>query len=260
MLRGEPDQVLEKQCSTIQTTLRGPAGHGSLPMRGGAMAKLGNMLHRLDTQRLPVHIVPVMEQMIQSLAGAMEEPLQSLLLQLLDPSKTNEILDMLGSIGQTLDALLHNTVNATIVQGGEQVNVIPGQVTVTMDGRLLPGFTPEEVLAELRTVIGDEAELEVTYFDQGSSQADMALYETLAEILREDDPEGVPIPYMMPAVTDGRFFSRLGIQTYGFLPVRLPEDCSFMTTIHAADERIPVEAMRSGTDAVYKVLQRFGGK
>lgn len=253
-----PIQVLEKQCSTIQATMRGPAGHGSLPMRGGAMAKLGNLLHRLDTQRLPVHIVPVMEQMIKSIAGAMEEPLQSLLLQLLEPAKTDGILDMLGGVGQTLDALLHNTVNATMVQGGEQFNVIPGQVTVTMDGRLLPGFTPEEALTELRAMVGDEAELDVTYFDQGSARADMALYETLAEILREDDPEGVPIPYMMPAVTDGRFFSRLGIQTYGFLPVRLPEDFSFMSTIHAANERIPVEAMSAGTDAVYKVLQRFG--
>jgi len=255
-----PIQMLEKQCSTIQATLSGPAGHGSLPMRGGAMAKLGRMLNKLDTQRLPVHIGPVMELMIQSISGAMPEPLQSLLLQLLDPSKTDEILDMLGSIGGTLDALLHNTVNATTVQGGEQINVIPGQVTVKMDGRLLPGFTPEQMLTELQAVIGDEAELEVTYFDVGSTQADMALYETLAGILREDDPEGVPIPYMMPAVTDGRFFSRLGIQTYGFLPVRLPEDFDFMSTIHAANERIPVESLHTGADAVYRALQRFGGR
>ncbi len=255
-----PIQVLEKQCSTVEVTLRGPAGHGSLPMRGGAMAKLGSMLHTLDTRRLPVHIVPVMDLMIKGIAGAMSEPLQSLLLQLLDPTRTDEILDMLGGLGQTLDALLHNTVNATMVQGGEQINVIPGQITVKMDGRLLPGFTPEEALAELRALIGEEAELEIAYFDPGSARADMALYEILAEILREDDPAGVPIPYMMPAVTDGRFFSRLGIQTYGFLPVRLPEDFNFMSTIHAANERIPVEAMHAGTNAVYKALQRFGGR
>lgn len=253
-----PIQVLEKQCSTIEATLRGPAGHGSLPLRGGAMARLGRLLQRLDAQRLPVHIVPVMELMIQGIAAALPEPLHSLLLQLLDPTKTDEVLDMLGDVGQTLDALLHNTVNATMVQGGEQINVIPGQIVLKMDGRLLPGFTLEEALAELRALIGDEVELKVTYFDPGQARADLGLYETLAAILREDDPEGVPIPYMMPAVTDGRFFSRLGIQTYGFLPVRLPEDFSFMQTIHAANERIPVAAMQAGTNAVYKALQRFG--
>lgn len=62
----------------------------------------------------------------------------------------------------------------------------------------------------------------------------MCVHETLATILRADDPAGVPIPYVMLAVTDGRFFSRLGIQTYGSLPMRLPEE-SFMSTIHAAN-------------------------
>lgn len=255
-----PIQVLEKQCSTIQVILRGPAGHGSLPLRGGAMAKLGSMLQRLDSQRLPVHIVPVIDQMIRGIATAMPEPLHGLLMQLLDPQQTDSILDMLGNVGETLDALLHNTVNATIVQGGEQFNVIPSQVVVKLDGRLLPGFTPEQMLAELQAVIGNEAELEVVYFDPGQAEADLGLYETLARILRESDPAGVPIPYMMPAVTDGRFFARLGIQTYGFLPVQLPEDFTFMSTIHAANERIPVAAMHSGTEAVYKVLQRFGAK
>jgi len=76
--------------------------------------------------------------------------------------------------------------------------------------------------------------------------------------LRENDPDGVPIPYMMPAVTDGRFFSRLGIQTYGFMPVQLPEDFNFMETIHAANERIPVAAVQAGTEAMYQALLRLG--
>jgi acetylornithine deacetylase/succinyl-diaminopimelate desuccinylase-like protein len=196
--------------------------------------------------------------MITAIATAMPEPVSGLLLQLLDPNKTDEILNMLGGIGQTLDALLHNTVNATIVQGGEKFNVIPSAITVHMDGRLLPGFTPAQVLDELHALIGEEVELEVTYFDEGSARADMALYETLAEILRENDPDGVPIPYMMPAVTDGRFFSRLGIQTYGFMPVQLPEDFNFMETIHAANERIPVAAVQAGTEAMYQALLRLG--
>jgi acetylornithine deacetylase/succinyl-diaminopimelate desuccinylase-like protein len=146
------------------------------------------------------------------------------------------------------------------VQGGTQFNVIPSQVVVTLDGRLLPGFTPADALAELQAVVGDEADLQVTYFDPGSAHADMGMYDTLSEILRESDPEGISIPSMLPAVTDGRFFARLGIQNYGFLPVNLPEDFSFMSTIYAANERIPVGAVEAGTEAVYKVLRRFGGK
>jgi acetylornithine deacetylase/succinyl-diaminopimelate desuccinylase-like protein len=40
-------------------------------------------------------------------------------------------------------------------------------------------------------------------------------------------------------VTDSRFFAQLGIQTYGFMPMRLPADFPVLKIIHAADERIP---------------------
>ncbi len=61
----------------------------------------------------------------------------------------------------------------------------------------------------------------------------------------------------MPGVTDARFFSKLGIQTYGFTPLQLPDDFSFVGTIHAADERVPVKALDFGMKAIYEAIQRF---
>jgi acetylornithine deacetylase/succinyl-diaminopimelate desuccinylase-like protein len=86
----------------------------------------------------------------------------------------------------------------------------------------------------------------------------MGLFDTLAGILKEADPNGTPVPTLLSAVTDGRFFSRIGIQTYGYLPMLLPKNFSFIQTIHAADERIPINAVEFGTNAIYQVLQRFG--
>lgn len=85
----------------------------------------------------------------------------------------------------------------------------------------------------------------------------MSWFSTLAAILREADPEGVPVPLLLPAVTDARFFTRLGIQTYGFLPMNLPEDFAFSNSIHAADERIPVKAVEFGTRAIFEALKRY---
>jgi hypothetical protein len=53
-------------------------------------------------------------------------------------------------------------------------------------------------------------------------------------------------------------FARLGIQIHGFLRMQLPREMRFMDLIHAADERIPVDALRFGTDAVFQVPQRYG--
>ena len=63
---------------------------------------------------------------------------------------------------------------------------------------------------------------------------------------------------LLPGSTDGRFFARLGIQSYGFLPMRLPPDFAFSEMIHGLNERVPVEALSFGSEALYQLLQRFG--
>jgi acetylornithine deacetylase/succinyl-diaminopimelate desuccinylase-like protein len=156
------------------------------------------------------------------MAASSPFPTGTILRGLLNPRLTDRTLDLLRSKGQVFDPMLHNTVNATVVRGGEKINVIPSEVTVELDGRLLPGYTPTDMIAELRRLVGDEVEFEVISHDPDPSEQDMSLFDTLAGILSEADPDGIPVPLLLPAFTDARFFSRLGIQTYGFLPMKLP--------------------------------------
>jgi acetylornithine deacetylase/succinyl-diaminopimelate desuccinylase-like protein len=62
----------------------------------------------------------------------------------------------------------------------------------------------------------------------------------------------------MPGVSDARFFARLGIQTYGFTPMKLPADFNFWSGVHGADERIPADAVEFGANAITEALRRFG--
>ena len=129
---------------------------------------------------------------------------------------------------------------------------------MVIDGRLLPGFGPDDLVAELRAVVGGDVELEVVRHDPGPSEPDMQLFGMLSEVLRSLDPGCLPVPLLMAGVTDGRFFSRLGIQTYGFTPMKLPRDFDFWRTVHAADERVPAAAVDFGSEAVYRALERYG--
>ena len=195
--------------------------------------------------------------MIEAIAAELPEPLALPLRGLLVPRLTDPLLALLGERGRTFDPLLHNTASPTILAGGEKINVIPGEVELELDCRLLPGFGPQELFAELRALGGVEMELEVLRHDPVAAQPDMGMFELLAGTLRELDPSARPVPLLLPAVTDGRFFSRLGIQTYGFLPMQLPAEMAFMELIHAADERLPADAVEFGARAITRVLERF---
>jgi len=178
---------------------------------------------------------------------------------MLDPARTDAALAQVGRLGHELDAVLHNTVNATIVSGGLKINVIPSAVQVQLDGRLLPGFGPDDMVRELRAVVGDEPDIEVMLVGPAQPQIDLSQFELFASILREADPGSVPIPLLQPGATDGRFFSKLGIVTYGFLPLNIPEDFNALPTIHAADERVPVSALEFGAECVYDAVMRYRG-
>ncbi|MGO9489416.1 MAG: M20/M25/M40 family metallo-hydrolase [Solirubrobacteraceae bacterium] len=253
-----PIMVAEKQVCWSLATLRGPSGHGSMPVRSGAMGKLGRLLGRLDRRRLPVHVPAVTSSMVEAIAADLPAPIAVPLRGLLNPRLTNGLLDLLGDRGRLFDPLLHNTASPTIVRGGEKINVIPDQVTVELDCRLLPGSSPDQAFAELRALAGVQMELEVIRYDPVAAEPDMGMFGLLSQTLTGLDPAARPIPMLLPGVTDGRFFSRLGIQTYGFLPMQLPAEMPFMSLIHAEDERVPVGAVEFGTTAIERVLERFG--
>jgi len=254
-----PIMVAEKQICWMKATVRGPGGHGSMPVRAGAMARISQLLQRLDKHRLPVHVTPVTRLMFKTMASACGGLTGLILGQLTNSVLTNSVLNLLGERGHVFDPLFHNTVSATVLHGSDKINVIPSEVSVELDARLLPGYQPDDLIAELRQIVGDDVEFEVIRCDPSPAEPDMGLFDTLAGILREADPDGIPGPLLLSAATDARFFSRLGIQTYGFLPMLLPEDFDFSRTIHAANERIPVESIGFGANAIYELLQRFGG-
>ena len=252
-----PIQLGEKQICWLKATVRGRGGHGAMIHRDGTMARLARMLDDLNRKRMPIHVTPIVREMIETIAAHLPRPKRDLMLALLRPAVADRVLPKLGPKMRSIETLLRNTVNATIVRGGEKVNVIPAQIDLELDGRLLPGFTPDDLIAELHGIIGDDIEVELVRHDAGPAEPDLALFEMLAGVLRELDPEGIPMPLLQGGVTDGRFFSQLGIQTYGFMPMRLPADFPVLEIVHAADERIPAAALEFGTEAVIRALQRF---
>ncbi|WP_174734698.1 M20/M25/M40 family metallo-hydrolase [Mesobacillus harenae] len=253
-----PIMVAEKQMSWLKVTIRGQGGHGSMPVRDGVMSKLARLLEKFN-QPLPVHITPVIKEMVEGIANEMAFPKKQVLRQLINPKMTRSVLKILGEQGKMFEALLHHTLAATVIRTSDKINVIPGEITVEIDGRILPGFSESEFLREVKNLISDEGlELEVIRSDITNAERDMKLFGRLSDIIKENDSEGIPIPFVLPGVTDGRFFSSLGIQTYGFTPMKLPSDFQFLKTVHAEDERIPVDALYFGTDGLFKAIQRFG--
>ena len=253
-----PIMVAGKQVCHLRVTFKGAGGHASLTQRDNPMTALARFLQQVQSHQLPTHVTPEARMMFQAIGRHLAPPARIGMAALLNPRFTALALRLLGARGRTFGPLFRNTVNPTLVRGGEQINVVPSEVSVDLDGRLLPNIGPEQLVSELTEITGTDATIEVLSHDPGPERPDLGLFDTLSSVLKESDPEGIPVPMLMPAATDGRLFARLGIQTYGFLPMLLPKSLDFAAAVHGPNERVPVDAINFGAGALYRLLQRYG--
>jgi acetylornithine deacetylase/succinyl-diaminopimelate desuccinylase-like protein len=163
----------------------------------------------------------------------------------------------------------------TILRGGTKVNVIPGRASVDIDGRTLPGQTEADFLAELRHALGDGGDAAGADADRPTlevlrslppveGKGEGPLYDHLANTLKRNDPEGFPLPYLVPGFTDAKAYTRLGTTCFGFAPVRLDptHEISFAAMYHGHDERVPVEVLageRGGLRILYEAVAGWTG-
>ncbi len=254
-----PIMVAEKQYTMLNILVHGLAQYATAAMtRGGTSAKTGELLTRLDKGRSPAHVTPVTRQMIEAISSSMPFPSGLVLRQLLKPVLTDPILGLLGPAGQSMSPLFHNTYAVIGVNGGEQDITTPAKIVVSLALGLLPSVSTDEAIEEVRKIAGPGYEYEILYpGEPGPENPNMDLFDTLGQILHEADPNATTVPLMLTAPSDARHYNRLGIQTYGFQPVKLPPEIQFEKLAHAPDERVPVEALEFGTQALYKLYQRF---
>ena len=143
-------------------------------------------------------------------------------------------------------------------------NVIPGDATLEVDVRILPGMTEADALALIEERLGpdliDACTIEVIVFGPPvESPASGPLWDILVETIRDHDPDGIPLPVMAPFGTDAKTTVPMGTPTYGFSPLRLePEEC-FLDRFHGVDERVSLDGLRFGLPVLYDVTRRFCG-
>lgn len=258
-----PVQVAEKGTAWLRARVVGEAGHGSLPREDSAVIRLSEAVARLGRTRLPQHTTEVVERYFRAVAAGVGAPARWVLPRLLNPALSSLILDHVlpdKNIARTFATVLSNTVSPTVLRAGSKTNVIPGEATVELDGRTLPGQTAADLVRELQALIGNEVDFEVLReMPPVQTTPDTDVFRHIAGALRAADPDGIVVPYLMPGFTDAKAFHRLGTRWYGCAPVRLPKDggVTFTELFHRPDERIPVDGFHWGLDVLADIVNRI---
>jgi acetylornithine deacetylase/succinyl-diaminopimelate desuccinylase-like protein len=150
--------------------------------------------------------------------------------------------------------LFLDTVQVTVLAGGQRINVIADRATARLDVRLLPDTDSAAFLDTLRKALGDDLEVRVLLTSPPAPPSPAAgrFYRAVEQVL---DADGPVVPAMVPGFTDSRFFRERRIPAYGVSPFALvPED---VRGIHGADERIPLAELDRGVERMRRIVAAY---
>jgi acetylornithine deacetylase/succinyl-diaminopimelate desuccinylase-like protein len=261
-----PIGVAEKGYAVYRLTIRGTWGHGSMPRDDNAVVRAATAVTRLATQGGP-RPTDVMRAFLTGVADRLDGNEARLLRALAsdDPRLGEAGLDAICEAmpARVIRALLRDTVSPNIIHSGVKYNVIPGEASVELDCRLLPGTTEEDMRETIIGRLGDlAAHVDVDLLIHAppvAAPVESDLYELLAATVVDHDPEGIPLPFMVPFATDAKHTAALDVPTYGFSPLQLDPEERFLERFHGVDERVSVDALRWGLPVLYDVVRRFCG-
>jgi acetylornithine deacetylase/succinyl-diaminopimelate desuccinylase-like protein len=212
-----------------------------------AVVKLSEALSRIGSFAWPERATRTATILMKNVAEAMGETF--------DPKNLRSYLKYFGGMTKMIGATLQNTANPSMLEAGYKANVVPQSASAVVDGRFLPEFE-DEMTQTMKSLVGPDVEIEMLVRDK-ALEFDFSgpLVDAMCEAIRVEDPEGVPVPYLMSGGTDNKALSDIGITGFGFSPLKIPADMDFMSLFHGVDERVPVDGLHFGVRTLHHFLK-----
>jgi len=258
-------ETAEKAAPGIRLLAHGTPGHASMPHNDNAVIKLANTLALLRERCLPIHFTATLRECIEALVRTQPPEAAELFRAVIaDESTTDAALSKLpitDDLRQEMAAMVRNTLTPTVLRAGSQNNVIPSEAEAELDGRILPGWTVPEFLAEVRQLLGADPAVEIEPLHRETISFEVPfqspLVDAMKAVVEANDPGATVIPWLNPASTDAKYAASLGAKVYGFAPVLFEGSGDGWQGVHGHDEHVSVRSMHWGTRVLYEVVERF---
>ena len=239
-------EASQKGIEWMKLTAEGVAGHGSMVNNANAVTRLSEAIAKIGNHTWPQRITKTSDLFFQKISELSGKPY--------DKNNLQPLIDEVGPMGKMIGATLCNTTNPTMLEAGYKANVIPQSASAVVDGRTLPGYE-KELLDTVKTLVGEHVKVESLVSDIPLEvEFGGPLVDAMIAAIKSEDPEGIPIPYLLSGGTDNKALAKLGIVGYGFSPLKLPPDLDFTGLFHGIDERVPIDSLQFGARTLFHFL------
>ena len=260
-------QTGEKGASRLRITASAAPGHASVPLDDTAMARMGVALSRLTEWTSPTMLTEPVRAMLAAVAPSINGPGRQRIESMLTSDGAAPTWDEITGYGlpfsdetmAMLRATTRDTAVPTIIHGGHRINVIPSDVVLDVDGRILPGTDPDEWRDRVQQVVGDGVTVELLSREEGIvAEPSSPFFDAIAATIDAIDPGARIAPFLVSGGTDARNIP--GVKVYGFFPFPPGErTAEYGPLVHGHNERIHVDDLTFGARFLHDLVIRFAG-
>lgn len=251
-------QAAEKTYATWEITVRNPGGHSSRPRDDNAIYDLADAIKRIEAHRFPVKwsemTLSYFQKTGEQMGGELGETMVRFAYDPEDAEAAERLRREPSYVGST-----RTTCVVTMLNAGHAENALPQSATATVNCRIFPGVSIEQIEGELKDVVGNpEAEF-VLLGDPTASPISETRADVLAAVGKAVHSRypGLPmITYMSSGGTDAMHFRRAGIPTWGVGSIFMNPNDMYA---HGLNERVPVEAFYNALDHWSIILLELAG-
>jgi acetylornithine deacetylase/succinyl-diaminopimelate desuccinylase-like protein len=244
----------EKTYVTFTLMTHSPGGHGSLPGPDNAIYRLANGLGRLEAFKFPVMLTATTRQSFAQLAslhtGSTAADMHAVAQEPPDLAAAERLSQNVG-----LNAQLRTTCTATLISGGHAENALPQRATATVQCRMIPGDSADNVHDLLVTALADP-EISVTMdappIVSPESPPTPRLMKKVASLVHSMWPDVPIIPTMATGFSDDRQTRNAGMISYDISGVWADVD---ENRAHGRDERVGVQAFDESVEFTYRLIK-----
>ncbi len=263
LFNGEPNifnvQAAEKIYVTFRLTTTNPGGHSSRPRPDNAIYDLTMALARLSEFTFPVDVGEVARLYFERSSSFAEGQAAVDMQAVAKDPPDGAAAARLSADSPFYNAILHTTCVATRLAAGHADNALPQTAEATVNCRVLPGQSPDDVEATLREVVGND-EIQVIRVNTPTASDPSPLSAEIMGILEPivaDMWPGVPIiPTMSTGATDGNYVRNAGIPVYGVAAIfGDPND----SRAHGQNERVGIKEYYDAQEFWYRMLKSVSG-
>jgi carboxypeptidase PM20D1 len=232
--------IAEKGYLTLELRTQTQGGHAMSPPSRTAIGTLARAVAKLEANPFPDAITGATRELIEHLGPEMPLAgrIASANLWLFAP-----VVERRFKHKPSTNAAIRTTIAATMFESGIRENVLPANAKATINFRILPGDSVQDVIDRVQDIAGKEAvsvDVVGKAFEPSSiSRTDSPAYAHLAKTIRSIYPEAVVAPYLVLGATDARHYAAIANDIYRFLPLRMTSED--LTRFHGVNERISLE-------------------